>query len=536
MQRKHLVTAALILALLIPLLPAFEDRAAPMDEGALLVYPELILKGQLPYRDFETFYGPANPFLLSGVYAIAGPNIFVERAVGLIYRLGILAALFVLLRRWGTAIAGGCLLVTSFLLMPIKLPAYAWLGGIMAILWSLCCIAEANSGRRCFWGGMLAGAGLLFRVDLAPAVLVSALPQFFAMTRTNRWKYIVGVAIGLLPLVWLTAAAGPSQVWNNLFLFPVVLSGPARRLPLNSIPTCAIFLLAAHLIAVLVNVTAGILAFRADRRSVAARLLLGLALLGLGLSHQAIQRSDLVHVAFAAFVSLGILPLSLLTIGSRYLQECPTYRDALLATAGVLVLLLAILPEFTMYFRQVALSGMTSPPEQAVFLRQHERAFPLPTMAVAVRAGRMLTRLDEEACPGQRLFVGPADLRRTNYTDTWIYHMLPKLRPATYFLEMNPLSANRPNSRLANDVSSADWLVLNREWDSWDEKNKSQSFGSSAPGRIVDEQFEFCGHYEPYDLYRHRRQLSSMRRRVFRRRTLFEASDAKGVPVVSELF
>ena len=504
MQRKHLVAAAVILALLIPFWPAFEDRAAPMDEGSLLVYPELILKGQLPYRDFETFYGPANPFLLSGVYAIAGPNIFVERTVGLIYRLGILAALFVLLRRWGTAIAGGCLLVTSFLLLPIKLPAYAWLGGIMAVLWSLCCIAEVNSARRCFWGGVLGGIALLFRVDLAPAVLASALPQFFSMNRTNRWKYIAGVAFALVPLVWLTAAAGPSQVWNNLFLFPVVLSGPARRLPLNSIQPCVMFLLAAHVVAVLVNVTAGVLAVRTDRRSAAARLLLGLALLGLGLSHQAIQRSDLVHVAFAAFVSLGILPLSLLTIGSRYLREGPTYRDALLATAAVLVLLLGILPEFTVYLRQVALAGLTRPPEEAVFLRQHERAFPLPSMAVAIRAGRMLTRLEEEASPGQRLFVGPADLRRTNYTDTWIYHMLPQLQPATYFLEMNPLSANRPNSRLASDVSSADWLVLNREWDSWDERNKSQNFGSSAPGRVVDEQFELCGHYGPYDLYRHR--------------------------------
>ena len=254
----------------------------------------------------------------------------------------------------------------------------------------------------------------------------------------------------------------------------------------------------------LVNVTAGVLAVRTDRRSAAARLLLGLALLGLGLSHQAIQRSDLVHVAFAAFVSLGILPLSLLTIGSRYLREGPTYRDALLATAAVLVLLLGILPEFTVYLRQVALAGLTRPPEEAVFLRQHERAFPLPSMAVAIRAGRMLTRLEEEASPGQRLFVGPADLRRTNYTDTWIYHMLPQLQPATYFLEMNPLSANRPNSRLASDVSSADWLVLNREWDSWDERNKSQNFGSSAPSRVVDEQFELCGHYGPYDLYRHR--------------------------------
>jgi hypothetical protein len=503
LERKHLLAAALILALLLPLWPAFEEYAAPMDEGALLVYPELILKGQLPYRDFETFYGPANPFLLSAAYAVCGPNIFVERSVGLMYRIGILAALFVLLRRSGATIAAGCLLVISFLFVPMKLPAYAWLGGVMAALWSLCCIAEVSSARRCFWGGLLGGIALLFRVDLALALLASALPHFISMNWISRWRYIGGVTLGLLPLAWLAAAAGPSQLLNNLFLFPVVFSGPARHLLISSAQTCAVFLLIAHLFGTCVNVAVGVLAVRADRRSNAARVFLGLALLGLGLTHQAIQRIDLVHVAFAAFISLGILPLSLLMIGSRYCER-PTRRDALLAVAGVLVLLLTIVPEFAAYFRQAATVGLSRQPDQTIFLRQHDRSFPLASMAIALRAGRMLTRLEEQASPGQRLFVGPGDLRRTNYTDTWIYHMLPQLRPATYFLEMNPLSANRPNSRLASDVASADWLVLNREWDSWDEKNKCHSFGSSAPGRIVDEQFELCGHYGTYDLYRHR--------------------------------
>ena len=87
-----------------------------MDEGFLLVYPELILKGQLPYRDFESFYGPGNPYALSAAYAVLGPNIFVERAVGLIYRLLIVAAVFGLAQRWGIGVAVGCSLIAGFLL------------------------------------------------------------------------------------------------------------------------------------------------------------------------------------------------------------------------------------------------------------------------------------------------------------------------------------------------------------------------------------------------------------------------------------
>lgn len=98
--QKFLVAVLVNLFLLIPLWQGFEKPGARMDEGLLLVYPELILKGQMPYRDFETIYGPGNPYALAGVYAVFGPGIFVERAVGLTYRILILAAVFGLAQRW----------------------------------------------------------------------------------------------------------------------------------------------------------------------------------------------------------------------------------------------------------------------------------------------------------------------------------------------------------------------------------------------------------------------------------------------------
>ena len=122
----------------------------------------------------------------------------------------------------------------------------------------------------------------------------------------------------------------------------------------------------------------------------------------------------------------------------------------------------------------------------------------------ALELGKIFDRLDALAKPGERLFVGPADLRRTNYNDTFIYHMMPQLRPATYFLEMNPQSANRPGSRLGKDIAGADWLVLNRELDTWHEPNQSAKFASDAPMQVVRDQFELCGQYGTRDLYRRR--------------------------------
>ena len=66
---------------------------------------------------------------------------------------------------------------------------------------------------------------------------------------------------------------------------------------------------------------------------------------------------------------------------------------------------------------------------------------------------------------------------------------------------MNPLSANRPDSRLAADVSSSDWLVLDREIDSWKESDRYLEFQSDAPNRVVREKFELVNKFGSYLIF-----------------------------------
>jgi hypothetical protein len=503
-RRKFFVAFLVILALSVPLWPGFDRSATPMDEASLLVYPELVLKGQLPYRDFETFYGPANLWVLSAAYAGFGPSIFTERAVGLSYRVLALLAIFALVQRWGTTLAAGCTAVASLLLLPIQLGAYAWIGGAICALWSIWMIAKPESARRCLLGGVLAGLALLFRVDLGPAVIASALPLFLLMRTARRWSYLGGAAFALLPLGWLTAVAGPKEILNNLLLFPVIYSSPARHLPIFSAENYLVLLFFAHIIAVAGNIFAGVIAIRTDRRSPMARLLLSLALLGLAVTHQAAQRLDLIHVMFVAFISIGVLPLSIFVIWSHSRVTMSRPGEAALVTAVVLLLVEGIAPEVAATARAQVIAGLGGQIGTTVFLARHGRSFPFSSMNAAIALGKMLDQLDALAAPGERVFVGPADLRRTNQNETFIYHLLPQLRPATYFLEMNPRSANRPNSRLGQDIASADWLVLTHRFDGWNEPNKSAELGSDQPMRVVKDQFELCGQYGGRDLYRRR--------------------------------
>jgi hypothetical protein len=499
--RRPLAVAALVLvALLLPLLHSFDKPAKAMDEGSLLVYPELILKGNLPYRDFETFYGPANIYVLSGVYAVFGPSILAERATGLVYRLLIVAAVFCIACRWGATLAAGATLIAGAVLLNVGVVAYAWMGGIACALWSIFIISKIDSRVRCFFGGMLGATAMLFRPDLGPAVILGTLPLFLRMSRSAKLCYLSGMCIGLLPLGLLTVAAGPRHVLDNLLLFPVFYGNGGRHLPLAQAAFSVLGLLAVHLIASCANIFGGVIALR-RQQLISGRLLLGVALFALALTHQAVQRIDGMHVRFAAFASLAILPISLFVFFSKtsFLSLRQKALIAVTASAGFVAIFAPALP---VYVCSEVVAAFDPNAPQPFMLEQNGRRFPMATMPVVRITGALLDGIERMAAPGDCLFVGPADLRRTNYNDTFLYHMLPQLRPATYFLEMNPGSANRANSHLASDIRTADWLILNRVYDNWNEPNSSSRNGPDEPNVVVQAEFTVCGEYGDYLLFR----------------------------------
>ena len=109
---------------------------------------------------------------------------------------------------------------------------------------------------------------------------------------------------------------------------------------------------------------------------------------------------------------------------------------------------------------------------------------------------KLIADLDARAKPGERLLVGPVDLRQTIYSDVFFYYLFPELTPATYFIEMDPGLANKEGTRLTGDVTSADWLILTRYWSGWIEPNTSTVFGDDRPNQAVEELFCLEGTYQ----------------------------------------
>jgi hypothetical protein len=433
-----------------------------------------------------------------------GSDIIPERVVGLAYRAVILIAFFVLVQRWNTTLAMGCTIIAGVLMLPTGVSAYAWIGAVAAALASLCLATNPKFSRGCFCAGALAGLALLFRADLTPAVFASGLPLVLLMPRPQRWSYVLGAVVGLFPFVVLTSTAGPQQIMNNLFLFPVFYSSPGRRLPMFSADGYVIRLFFVHLVAMVANIVIGFVTVKRHHADVASRLLLGLALLSLGLTHQAVQRLDFGHVIAAALLSLTVLPISIFILQNDFRTASARQLPAIFATVVVMGVVLILAPNVGVVLRDHILDSINGDARYAIFVQNAGHSFPIRSPRLAMNVTDIVHRLNCQATSGERLFVGPADLRRTNYNDTFFYHLLPQLRPATYFLEMNPLSANRPDSRLASDVASADWLVLSRLWDDWNEPNESSKFGSDAPMKVVEEKFQLCARNDAYALYRRR--------------------------------
>ena len=122
----------------------------------------------------------------------------------------------------------------------------------------------------------------------------------------------------------------------------------------------------------------------------------------------------------------------------------------------------------------------------------------------AAAANQLLDVVERISKPGERLFVGSNDLRKTPLSDAFFYYLLPQLVPGTQYIEMDPGVANASNSGLAEEVHRSDILILSSAWDYWSEPNDSRKFGPNQPNVVVQKEFCLVGKFGPhYALYRH---------------------------------
>lgn len=530
---RSVVSVSFIAAVIaLPLRGLFLATGSSMEEGFMLAFPQRVLKGDIPNVDFLHLYGPFSLHVLAGWYWLFGDTLESQRVFGLLQHLGIIFALYTLARAWGrrTAVVSA-LTVTMLVLTPIGLSALAWEGAIALGLWSVifglrALHTEGRSRQRALVAaGVLVGLALGYRPDLALALGLVHGWLLWRGKRDRTWQLAAsGFAVGILPMVAHLLMAGLGASVRGMFLEPVFDLRPGRELPappsfgqidgaLQAVaegpldaPWWRIPALSANhqlflwfFVVIAVAVALPVITFVLMRRSGAAThrltVLMGASLFGLGMLPQALQRPDSTHLAWGSCVSFAMLPCLVAELVPRVAPRFSRHAW-LVAGATMVVLMLVVNPFFTFryYLLQSRVSVGNKPGGYEV--TRGDRSFYFGNEALQASSQAVIDDLDRLSQPGDRLLVGPADLSRTIYSDAAFYYLFPELTPATYFIEMDPGLADQEGSRLADDVASADWLILTNFWTGWYEPNASSERGSEAPNQVVADQFCLVGNYE----------------------------------------
>jgi len=525
-----LTIVAFVFAL--PLRGLLRAPGPPMEEGFMLVFPEQVLKGALPNRDFLHLYGPGSLWALAGVFKVFGVSLLSERWFGFAQQVAIVFGVYALARRWGRILAVAAAVTSALIIIPFGLTALAWVGGVGLAVCGLAagiearaCPDDRRARRWALTGGVLLGIAVLFRLDLVLGVGLASIALIRGMPRARVRSLVAGFAAGVAPYAIHLATAGPGHVFQGMVIDPVFRLRGGRSLPIPPpwghldgflqkagalergtwpIPAPArsheLFLWFFMLLGAIAFVAwQGWRATRRDPASITARTLFVVGLFGVGILPQALQRVDSGHFAWVSCVVFAFVPIALFEFVRKHAPRVRPRRIALGSGALMLAVIMFVLPAFTIRL-YASFSLQTFGHHRQSYKIEHDgRVFYYGKPDRAAAAQEVIDKTAAIAKPGQRLFVGPVNLLKTPYSDAFLYFMLPDLVPATYYIEMDPGVANANGSRMPQDLASADVAILSAIWDDWSEPNDSRKDGPDTSEQVLRR--DFCRVPLELDLY-----------------------------------
>jgi hypothetical protein len=488
---RYALTICLLLALSVfCLTDKLLGPLPPLDEGLLLADPDLILRGYTPYKDFAALYPPGNFYLIAAAFRTFGSSILVERLVGVAYQVLLGVGIYLLGRRvsWSIGVLAPAASLTITRLFPFP-GAYAIFAALAVLAFAMLCAHRAcAAGDRSLerrWSivaGLLAATIVWFRQDVS----IMGIPACAVTIGLWDWRrigpYLVGVAVPVVALLVFALYAGPGNVFDSLVLDAIRVA-PGRKLPIQLSPG-----LCWLAVGVAVSVAVPLLVRGRNIPQQFVWLARGGAVVCVGLLPSVLQRVDEAHLAYIGAMVAGLAIVSLGILFHRSQSTAAAATAVVPLILGGATLWLAV--EFFQKRAEMrAASIEITSGSRAVVTQKMQTPFDERYIS-DIEA--VLGELNRLARPGETVFVGPQDLRFSNYNDTFLYYLLPQLRPASRYVEMEPGAANRPGSGLAQELAAADWLILTSRYDYWAEPNASSIPGSSAPNDIVR------GHFCPY--------------------------------------
>ena len=97
--KRIVIFLVLAAAFALPLRGLLRNQGPPMEEGFMLVFPERVLHGDFPNRDFLHLYGPGSLWALAGWMKVLSVTLETERLFALLQQIGVVVGVFWLATR-----------------------------------------------------------------------------------------------------------------------------------------------------------------------------------------------------------------------------------------------------------------------------------------------------------------------------------------------------------------------------------------------------------------------------------------------------
>jgi hypothetical protein len=482
------------------------------DEGLVLTAAMRVAAGQIPHRDFYANYGPAQFYILAGLFKTFGESLFVERLYDLCIKALVVTSVYAILLAYCRKSVAAITAVAAMLwiisvnnlsgtpVIPVSLLNLLALGLVLPVFW------RAVSTTRMLAAGAVAGTAALFRYDTGVALLgietcVIAVAIFFwraekslrvlLSTLAPCFAAFAGVVLPFA-LYYLSVAPLHAIVYDIL-LYPAKYYHRGRNLPLPAISLKYFQNFEVYLLIPLIGVALYVAVagrFRSRQLGVDETpgeprwqgFLVTFGLLALVMYFKGIVRMEIPQMY------LCIIP-SLLLAAVLFEQRLAFSRPLRFSVVGlvslsVLTVTFAILHEikrlqiyhFSVPERLVeSLTGTASDIEAEWCQTSNALTRGFCFLADDERI-QAVEFIDSHTAPGQRLYVGLPKHDRIFANDNLTYFATQRL-PATMWSHFDPGLQNSYaiQAQMVRELQAAapPYIVLDAEWDTWREPNDS---------------------------------------------------------------
>jgi hypothetical protein len=397
----------------------------PFDEGLVLQAARRVAAGQVPYRDFTWSYGPAQPYLLAGLFKLFGVSLLDWRIL--------------------RALADGAVALTAYVFLAPRVPRPLALGAWLAVACEMAEPRNANpfpfallavlvalwltttypaDRRRLIGAAVLTAVAAAFRLDFA--IYGGAAVTVVVALRAGIPRALVyaGVTVALSLLVYLPFAIvdGPGSLYHSLIgvslqtgaywslPFPLHYHAPAGA-GIGKTVKHAIDFYVPLLAVVGLGVVSLAAAVGTWRERRAPALLAGLVVLGAGLLAYLLSRTDDVHTQPLVVVAVIGLSLAVMTVPRPAAAVC-----------------LALLAVLLVHGAANRLSALLKPPaEVPLHVAVADGVMAGPREAAAI--DRMVAIVDRDVPANRPIYVLPRRSDLVALNDPLIYVLTQRPNP-----------------------------------------------------------------------------------------------------------